>query len=175
MLDRRKNWDAVHWLRQNSKRPGAAMHVWAFLLAEARPGTGAILLTRGEIAGKVGILPDDLSSIMMELVRYGAISRQQEGREVRYFMNPSFFTTTTGEAVESGKKEAEEWTPPGTRTRLSLILPQHEREVPSWTPEEAGGHEDSRESDFDALRRTTTEIWLHWRNRLFPAKRKEDD
>ena len=179
MIDPKESWKVVDWLQKNSRRRAAAIRTWAFLLAEAIPGIGAIPLTRGEIAGKLGMSPDDISSIMTDLVRYGAIARQAEGREVSYFMNAPFVTAPPGEAVESKEEEADEGTPPPPRTRLSVILPQHEREVPSWTPEDAGDHEDTRESDFNALRRTAADtaasVWAHWRDRLFPDKRKEDD
>ena len=180
MIDPKESWKVVDWLQQNSRRRAQAIRAWAFLLAKATPGTGAIPLTRGEIAGELGISPDDLSSIVMELVRYGAIKRQAEGREVSYFMNAPFFTATTGEAPKSKEEEAqEELRPSSEGTRYSVILPQHEREVPSWTPEDAGDHEDTRESDFNAPRRTAADtaasVWAHWRDRLFPDKRKEDD
>ena len=180
MIDPKENWTVVDWLQKNSRRRAAAIRAWAFLLAEAIPGTGAIPLTRGEIAGKLGMSPDDISSIMTDLVRYGAIARQPEGREVSYFMNAPFVTAPPGEAPKSKEEEAqEELRPSSEGTRYSVILPQHGREVSSWTPEDAGDHEDTRESDFNALRRTAADtaasVWAHWRDRLFPDKRKEDD
>ena len=55
---------------------------------------------------------------MMELVRYGAIKRQAEGREVRYFMNAPFVTAP----------------PDGSESdRLSLMPRETGLGVP-WTP-----------------------------------------
>ena len=130
MIDPKENWKVVDWLQKNSRRRAAAIRAWAFLLAEAIPGTGAIPLTRGEIAGKLGMSPDDISSIMADLVRYGAIARQPEGREVSYFMNAPFVTAPPGEAPKSKEEEAqEELRPSSEGTRYSVILPQHAREV----------------------------------------------
>lgn len=90
MVDPTDNWKVVSWLQENSRRRAAAIRVWAFLPAAARPDTGEVPLSRGEIAKLVRTSPDDLSTIMMELVRCGAISRELRGREVRYFINPPF-------------------------------------------------------------------------------------
>ena len=55
MVDLKESWKVVDWLQQNSRRRAQAIRTWVFLLATATPGTGAIPLTRGEIAGELGI------------------------------------------------------------------------------------------------------------------------
>ena len=184
LIEPEGNRAAVRWLRENSKRPIAAMNLWSLLLAKLHYDSGDILLSRGEIAGEVGITPREVSSIMKELESIEAIKRQPEGREVTYSMNRKLFVVPLGKAQEDTRQmpvfeivenKEEEAGGSSEGERYSMILPQHEREVSSWTPEEAGDQEYSRESDFDALRRTTTDIWQYWRDRLFPAKRKEDD
>ena len=189
LIEPEGNRAAVRWLRENSKRPIAAMNLWSLLLAKLHYDSGDILLSRVEIAGEVGITPREVSSIMKELESIEAIKRQPEGREVTYSMNRKLFVVPLGKAqedarqmpvfeiVESKEEEAEEGLWPNSKgERYSVGRPRHEREVSSWTPEEAGNQEYSRESDFDALRRTTTDIWQYWRDRLLSwAKRKEDD
>jgi len=71
-----------------------AMRVWALLFDHLMPHTGQIMLTREEIAEKVGVTPDHVSTIMRELVSFGAILTEREkvaGMRgpgfVRYFMN----------------------------------------------------------------------------------------
>ena len=44
----------VSWLRENSKRPMAAMAIWAELFTALRFDTGEIALTRAELAERVG-------------------------------------------------------------------------------------------------------------------------
>ncbi|MGD7071100.1 hypothetical protein [Acetobacter sp. AAB5] len=94
MIRPAQNAAVVDWLEANSKRPMKAMRVWALLFDHLMPHTGQIMLTREEIAEKVGIGADNVSRIMNELVRFGAIFIEREkiaGMRgpgfVRYFMN----------------------------------------------------------------------------------------
>jgi predicted transcriptional regulator len=79
---------------QNSKRPMKAVDVWTLLFDHLFPHTGQIMLTREEIAEKVGISTNHVSEIMRELVSFGAIFSEREkvaGMRgpglVRYYMN----------------------------------------------------------------------------------------
>lgn len=92
MLSPVQNAAVVSWLRNNSKRPMAAMSVWAILFTGLRMDTGEIVLKRDEIAKRAGIAPQSVSNIMTELTSINAISRQRAGRGVRYFMNPNVGT-----------------------------------------------------------------------------------
>ena len=113
------------WLQKNSRRRAAAIRTWIVLLAEACPDTGAIPLTRKELAGKAGVSEDDLSSIMMELARCNAASRQKKGREVSYFVDRKFFVTPPSETQEDAgatieskeEEEAEEEPRPGSKSK----------------------------------------------------------
>lgn len=49
MLSPVQNAAVVSWLRNNSKRPMAAMSVWAILFTGLRMDTGEIVLKRDEI------------------------------------------------------------------------------------------------------------------------------
>ena len=106
MIGPKENRAVVAWLRQNSKRPMAAMDTWALLFTAVRFDTGEIALTRAEIAERVGIRPREVSSIMTELVEIGAVSRVHEGRRVRYFMNPNIGTHLTGKERDQAQSEA---------------------------------------------------------------------
>lgn len=92
MLHPLQNAAVSRWLRENSKRPIAAMALWIELFTAVHPTTGEVLLSRADLAERVGILPRDVSSIMTELVSINAITRSKEGRRVRYVMNPHVAT-----------------------------------------------------------------------------------
>lgn len=94
MIRPAQNAAVVDWLEANSKRPMKAMRVWALLFDHLFPHTGQVMLTREEIAEKVGITADHVSAIMRELVAFGAIFSEREkiaGMRgpgfVRYYMN----------------------------------------------------------------------------------------
>lgn len=94
MIRPAQNRAVVDWLEANSKRPMKAMRVWALLFDHLMPHTGQIMLTREEIAENIGIAADDVSKIMNELVKFGAIFSEREKVEglrgpglVRYYMN----------------------------------------------------------------------------------------
>jgi len=94
MIRPAQNAAVVDWLEANSKRPMKAMRIWALLFDHLMPHTGQIMLTREEIAEKVGITADHVSAIMRELVSFGAIFSEREkvaGMRgpgfVRYYMN----------------------------------------------------------------------------------------
>ncbi len=106
MLSPQQNAAVVQWLRQNSKRPLAAVAVWAEMFTAMRMDTGEIMLARAELAERVGILPRHLSSIVSEMVSIGAIARRRDGRGVRYFMNPTVATHLTGKAREAAQDAA---------------------------------------------------------------------
>lgn len=94
MIRPAQNAAVVNWLEENSKRPMKAMRVWALLFDHLMPHTGQIMLTREEIAEAVGIEANNVSQIMNELVKFGAVFSEREkvaGMRgpgfVRYYMN----------------------------------------------------------------------------------------
>ena len=107
MIGPRENQAVVHWLRNNSRRPQAAMGLWATLFTALRYDTGEIMLTRDELAEDVGIAPGNVSRIMTELEEIGAVSRRRVGRAVRYYMNPTIGTHLTGKAREGAQASAQ--------------------------------------------------------------------
>lgn len=106
MIGPRENDAVATWLRENSRRPLAALGVWLKLFTALRYDTGEIMLTRDEIAERVGILPRNVSTIMTELEGIGAISRRRAGRAVRYYMNPTVGTHLTGKARDEAQAGA---------------------------------------------------------------------
>ena len=155
------------------------------LLAKLHHGTGQVLLSRGELAGVVDVTPREITYIMRELDGIGAISRRPEGSRVRYFLNPKLFVTPQDqeeagripvfEPTEAKEEEAPKPSPSDERKQYSIELPGEERGAPPWTPQGAGEREAPQGSDAGMLRGTTPGIWQRWRDRLFPAKEKEDD
>lgn len=107
MMQPAQNAAVVRWLRNNSKRPQAATALWAELFTAVHPATHEIMLTRADIAARVGIDPMHVSRIMTELVSIEAIERRKEGRRVVYSMNPNVSTHVAGpEAREEVRKAA---------------------------------------------------------------------
>ena len=107
MLQPAQNAAVVRWLRVHSKRPQAAAALWAELFTAVHPSTHEIMLTRADIAARVGIDPMHVSRIMTELVSIDAIVRRKEGRRVVYSMNPNVATHVAGpEAREEIRKAA---------------------------------------------------------------------
>ena len=94
MLKPAQNAAVVDWLEANSVRPMKAMRLWALMFEHLYPHTGQIMLTRDQIAEKVGIPPQHVSEIMGELVKFKAIFTERSRLEgvrgpgkVVYFMN----------------------------------------------------------------------------------------
>ena len=80
--------DVERWLRESSRRPRQAAELWSLLLDDAHPDTGQITLTRDQIATRLDIAPGNVSRIMTELERSGAIARRRDGRRVGYQSTP---------------------------------------------------------------------------------------
>src|SRR3954454_21381654 len=103
----------ARWLRANSRYPTLALALWAELFTSLDRETGAIMLTRGELAERMGATSAEISLIMGELVRFGAIITRRERIEgvrgpgrVVYFMNPNVGTHLTGGARDKAQAEA---------------------------------------------------------------------
>lgn len=107
MLTPRQNYEVVAWLMTNSDRPQVACKIWAVLFTALHPDTGEVMMSRQEIAARVGILPRHASEVMSELVSINAIRRERRGREVRYFMSPHIAThLPTGAKLTDARAKA---------------------------------------------------------------------
>jgi hypothetical protein len=121
MISAEQNRAVVHWLEANSRRPMQAMDLWSLLFTRVDRDTGEVLLTRDQLAELVDDTPDNVSAIMGELERIGAIIRRRErvagmrgpGR-VHYFMNPVVGTHLAGGERDTAQADA----PPGPLLRV---------------------------------------------------------
>jgi DNA-binding transcriptional ArsR family regulator len=94
------------WLKVNSRQPMNAAQVWAECFTALRIDTNEIVLSRDELAERVGVRPAEVSRIMTELETCGAVIRRREGRGVRFFMNPMVGTHMTGAARDKAQDAA---------------------------------------------------------------------
>src|SRR4051812_601203 len=108
-----QNAVVVRWRRQHSRLPMLALALWGELFTALRRDTGEIMLTREELAERVGTHPNHVSTVMHELADIGAITARREriaglrgpGRVV-YFMNPNVATTLAGAARDRAQAAA---------------------------------------------------------------------
>src|SRR3954453_23277305 len=113
MLNSEQNEAVVQWLRQRSRYPVLAPALWAALFTTLRRDTREIMLSRDELAERVGIRANEVSSVMHELAGIGAIIVHREkvagmrgrGRAV-YLMNPNVATNLTGAARDKAQGAA---------------------------------------------------------------------
>jgi hypothetical protein len=121
MLSPSQNKAVQCWLLENSIRPQKATRLWVELFDHLRRDTGEIMLTRDELAARIGERPNNVSEIMGELASIGAIITRIErvpgmrgpGRAV-YFMNPNVATNLSGAVRDRAQAEA---------PRLRLVEP----------------------------------------------------
>jgi AraC-like DNA-binding protein len=106
MISPVQNAAVVRWLGEHSTRPQVAVRLWAELLTALRPDTGEILLSRLDLAQRLGVQPQNLSRLMTELASINAIRREKQGRAVRYFLNPNIATHIPGPEARKAAREA---------------------------------------------------------------------
>lgn len=99
MIGLRENRAVVSHLRKASARPLVALEVWAVIIEHLQRDSSVIPLTRAEIAREVGVSPANVSEVMSELFKFGAILRERVPSPgvrgpgvVRYSVNPWFAT-----------------------------------------------------------------------------------
>lgn len=87
-------WDAIRELPSDD-RPNQVRHAFDLVLLNLRQDTGEVLLTRDQLAEKIGCAPNHVSRIMGTLEKMGVIRRERrrvEGMQGRgmavYFINP---------------------------------------------------------------------------------------
>jgi hypothetical protein len=113
MIGPEQNAAVVRWLRRHSRYPTLAPALWAELFTALRRDTGEIVLTRDELAERIGTRPNEVSNLMHELASIGAIIIHREkvagmrgrGRAV-YLMNPNVATNLAGAARDRAQGEA---------------------------------------------------------------------
>jgi len=108
-------WDAIRALPPE-QRPNHVRHVFDLAILNLRQDTGEILLTRDELAERVGTSSDNISTIIGTLEEMGVVRRERRrvaglrgpGMAV-YFINPH--VAWSGK-LEARKREATQRTPP---------------------------------------------------------------
>ena len=113
MISPEQNAAVVRWLRHHSRFPTLALALWGELFTALRHDTGEVMLSRDELAERVGTRPNEVSNLMHELASIGAIIVHREkvagmrgpGRAV-YLMNPNVATNLTGAARDKAQAEA---------------------------------------------------------------------
>ncbi len=106
MLGPHENRLVVRWINENAKRPRLSGLLWAELICHMRTDTGEIVRNRTQLAELVGCSPKHISDALSELLRMGALIRRQEGRDVRWFINPLVATCLTGAARDDAQRAA---------------------------------------------------------------------
>src|SRR3954447_21786276 len=110
MLSPEQNAAVARWLGKHSSRPKVALVLWQELFTALPRDTGEIMLTREELAERVGTHPNNVSQIMNELAGIGAVIIHRErvagmrgpGRVV-YLMNPTVATNLTGPSRDKAR------------------------------------------------------------------------
>jgi len=108
-------WDAIRALPADD-RPNHVRHAFDLVLLNLRQDTGEVMLTRDQLAKRIGCAPNHVSRIMGTLERMGVIRRERrriEGVQGRgmavYFINPH---VAWNGSLDVRKAEAAETRPP---------------------------------------------------------------
>jgi hypothetical protein len=134
MLSPAQNAAVVNYLAGHSRYPIVAMRIWALCFEHLDHETGEIMLRRDQVAEAIGEQPAHVSTIMSELVEFGAISRRREKMGgmrgpglVRYFMNPKVATHLAGKERDDAQADApllrliETATPPPAKAKDVVV------------------------------------------------------
>jgi hypothetical protein len=106
MISPAQNAFVVTQLTARSIRPQVAARLWAQLFLHLRLDTGEIVATRAALAEEIGAHPNHVSTIMGDLVRMRAVTREQDGRRVRWFLNPLVGTGMAGASRDKAPASA---------------------------------------------------------------------
>ncbi|GBR68973.1 hypothetical protein GKA01_26790 [Gluconobacter kanchanaburiensis NBRC 103587] len=108
-------WDAIRELSSDD-RPNQVRHAFDLVLLNLRQDTGEVLLTRDQLADRIGCAPKNVSTIMGTLEKMGVIRRERrriEGVQGRgmavYFINPH---VAWNGSLDARKAQAAENRPP---------------------------------------------------------------
>lgn len=108
-------WDAIRAL-PSSERPNHVRHAFDLVLLNLRQDTGEVMLTRDQLAERIGCSSDNVSRLMSTLERMGVVRRERRavdgmrGRGMAvYFINPH---VAWNGSLEVRKAEAADQAPP---------------------------------------------------------------
>ncbi len=108
MISPEQNRLVMRWIRRNCSRPWVTLDLWAEMFCHLRMDTGEIVMDRKQMMQAAETTSSNISTALMELADFGALIRLQDGREVRWFMNPTVGTHLTGRAREDVQRAAPE-------------------------------------------------------------------
>lgn len=106
MIEPRLYSDVTRYLAENSKRPQAAMLLWAELFAHLADDDNEVLLGRQALADAIGVQPKVISEVVGDLERIGAIYRRKAGRFVKFYVNPKVGTHMKGAVRDRAQAES---------------------------------------------------------------------
>lgn len=105
-------WDAIRELPADD-RPNQVRHLFDLVITHLETNTGAVVLTREELAAKIGTAPANISRMMGTLERMGVIYRRRlkvagmRGAGIaRYYVNPHVAWNGKLEVRKEAAKEA---------------------------------------------------------------------
>lgn len=101
-----QNRFVVRWINQYAKRPRVSAALWAEFFCNLRTDTGEIVMTRSQMVEAADAPSPNISVALKELVSINALIRHQEGRTVRWFMNPLVGTHLPGAARDEAQNSA---------------------------------------------------------------------
>lgn len=109
------NAAVVRYLLKNSDQPMKAVELWSICYENLCRETGEIMLSREEMAKRIDVVPNKVSTIMNELARINAILPRREKTPgvrglgiVRYYMSPHVATHLPGAERDLAQFEAPE-------------------------------------------------------------------
>lgn len=97
---------ATAHMRTKAKRLRVSLAVWEILVQNLDRATGAILLTRDEIALQCGKPINHVSAAMAELVAWNVLRKIQQGRQAVWLFNANIGTRLPGKAGEVARRQA---------------------------------------------------------------------
>ena len=129
MISPTQNRDVCRWIRANAKRPNVTAALWEEFFCHLMMDTGEIIMDRKQMMEAAGTTSSNVSTALSELVSVGALIRFQEGREVRWFMNPKVGTCLTGKARENAQQSAPALQVGGVRPVHSVPVRKHAPQI----------------------------------------------
>ena len=128
-------WDAIRALPPDD-RPNQVRHAFDLVLLNLRQDTGEVMLTRDQLAARIGCAPKHVSTIMGTLERMGVVRRERrrvEGMQgpgmAVYFINPH--------VAWNGSLDARKEAAAGTRPPAPGFAPRVIEGGPQPGPEDA--------------------------------------
>jgi DNA-binding transcriptional ArsR family regulator len=115
MVDANLFAEYVRHLRLHSSRPLLAVQLLAELIRSLPDDSNEVQASRAELAQQVGCDPADLSRLISEMEHAGIVTRERDGRGVRYKVDPRLGTHL------AGKRPGPKSSPKKRRSKLAPV------------------------------------------------------